>query len=1077
MKNLIFSIVAGACLTSLAIDLSGYKQLNQGMSSDNHVRDPSFDDPLFRRPGLKWDEQAWHISSSECVISADHGFSQRGLGIVRSNTNAYTVQFQQIRTLKPNTRYVCGFKVRVTDAKYQERASACFGLEGDTTPIYKTLRGNTKGWEDFSQEFSTGPKTNGTYTVCLFVTKGNGNTCVASYDDFYVREAGGEYRVGVLNPYGRVDGDWDKLVCGANTIGSVKYPGQEKADLAAVVEVRSKSEKGKGSRATFVAPIRNDRFEVDMKDAKLADGEYDARVLVIDRANKLILGKEKDLRVEIGLPWKTKKKPPRGAVTIDKYGRTLVDGKPFMPIGLYTGGITSFWEQEYFKTSPFNTLLCYHSFFYRLGVSKKRGTEGLRELMDVMDANGMKLLISSSTFFPKFDRWLPGIKKEYGDSWSNSTHEAFLEMAANGVKDHPALLGYYITDELPPERYKELVARRALFNRIDPYHPTTGVYFKLGEIAAYTGTQDAPSIDFYPITGLGPQNQSLIDDSMIAANKTWTHPETGAMPFWATLQLFSWGDGGNNPDKNKTYRMPTEHEQRAMALLSAIGGAKGFIYYYFHDICYGTYTKREDWMPRFLENWRTISRALETVKELEPFILSTTPAPKVTVKNVKGVVRARAFVDDEYGRIRVLVSALGPGESEAEITVEGENALHTQFGRTKHVGDAKSCTYLFKGTDVDCDVLQRWTERELEKDLALGKTKLAAPDAEHARATRRHAGIPAIAASPKNGRLWATWYASPTPSEDSNSYAILATSGGDGKTWKEVLIADPDGKGPRRAFDSQVFVGPDGRLRWFWAERKVPVRTSDANGWQGGVGEGTELWAVELDAENEPGAVPEPVRVGDGGMVCKPTVLRDGTWLLPCAHYGRRDGAFFLASKDGTSFVERGSIRPGAFDRGGLLCEQQTVELKDGRLWCWLRVDGGFGVGESYSSDGGRTWTPAATNAFVHTPTRTWLSRLKSGNLILVKHGKAIDKDVKRTHLTALLSRDDGRTWEGGLELDARTDAAYPDGVQLADGSILVVYDHDRLGKGEILTARFTEADVLAGKAVSGKVALKEGIR
>ena len=86
---------------------------------------------------------------------------------------------------------------------------------------------------------------NGTYTICLFVTKGNGNTCVASYDDFYVREAGGEYRVGVLNPYGRVDGDWDKLVCGANTIGSVKYPGQDKADLAAVVEVKSKSEKVK----------------------------------------------------------------------------------------------------------------------------------------------------------------------------------------------------------------------------------------------------------------------------------------------------------------------------------------------------------------------------------------------------------------------------------------------------------------------------------------------------------------------------------------------------------------------------------------------------------------------------------------------------------------------------------------------------------------------------------------------------------------------------------------------------------------------------------------------------------------
>ena len=716
MKKLIIPLAALLTLTSAAVDLSSYKRFNQGMSAVNHVRDPSFDDPLFRRPGLKWDEQAWH-KGSEARITAEDGYSQLGLGIVRSDPKQYSVTFQQIKTLKPDTRYVCGFKVRVTGATYQDRTTVCFAVEGDTTPVSKGIRGNTKGWEDFSQEFSTSSKTNGSYSIVLFAKKGTGNACVASFDDVYVREAGGEYRVGVLNPYGRVDGDWDKLVCAANTIGSITYPGQGKADLAAVVEVKSKGAKGKSPRTTFVAPIRNNRFEVDMKDAKLADGEYDVRVLVIDRTNKLILGEEKDLHVMIGMPSKVRK-PARGAVTIDKYGRTLVDGKPFLPIALYTGGCTAGYEIDCFKKSPFNTLLTYHSYFYRLIHSKKRGTAGLRELMDILDANGLKLLISSSRFYPKFDGGMGPVKAEYGAAWSNSTHEAFLEMATNAIKDHPALLGYYITDELPPERYKELVARRALFNRIDPYHPTTGVYFKLGEIAAYTGTQDVPSIDFYPIQGKGPQDQSLVATSMDAASQTWTYPETGAMPFWATPQLFSWN--GNDPDKNPKYRMPTEHEHRAMALMSAIGGAKGFAYYYFHDICYGTSAKSELRPQRFLANWRDICHALETVQELEPFILSTKPAPKVTVKNVKGVVRARAFVDD-LGRIRVLIASVGPGETEAEIAVEGESVLKSQFARTQHVGDAKGCTYLFKGMDVDCDVLQRWPERELDKRLLVGQ--------------------------------------------------------------------------------------------------------------------------------------------------------------------------------------------------------------------------------------------------------------------------------------------------------------------------------------------------------------------
>ena len=82
--------------------------------------------------------------------------------------------------------------------------------------------------------------------------------------------------------------------------------------------------------------------------------------------------------------------------------------------------------------------------------------------------------------------------------------------------------------------------------------------------------------------------------------------------------------------------------------------------------------------------------------------------------------------------------------------------------------------------------------------IAIGGVVLAAdvavPDADHAYATRRHQGIPSIAASPVNGRLWCTWYGGPTAGEDANNYAVLATSCDGGDTWKEVLVADPDGK-------------------------------------------------------------------------------------------------------------------------------------------------------------------------------------------------------------------------------------------------------------------------------------------
>ena len=98
---------------------------------------------------------------------------------------------------------------------------------------------------------------------------------------------------------------------------------------------------------------------------------------------------------------------------------------------------------------------------------------------------------------------------------------------------------------------------------------------------------------------------------------------------------------------------------------------------------------------------------------------------------------------------------------------------------------------------------------------------------------RAHVGIPSVAVSQKNGRMWATWYAGVTPGEDSNNYAVLATSADNGHTWKEVFVADPDGLGPRRAFDPEVWIAPDGLLRWTWTERAAPLQAQSDRAYAG----------------------------------------------------------------------------------------------------------------------------------------------------------------------------------------------------------------------------------------------------
>jgi len=352
---------------------------------------------------------------------------------------------------------------------------------------------------------------------------------------------------------------------------------------------------------------------------------------------------------------------------------------------------------------------------------------------------------------------------------------------------------------------------------------------------------------------------------------------------------------------------------------------------------------------------------------------------------------------------------------------------------------------------------------------------VAAPGPAQAKPLRRHDGIPSFAVSPRNGRMWVTWYAGCRPWEDENNYCILATSADDGKTWKEVLVADPDGPGPRRTFDPELWIAPDGRLRWLWTDRPTATvseesRTDNRAGWRDPSLD--TLWQLELSAEDEPTTPLVPARcVGEGVMMCKPIALRTGEWLYPVAQWRKGRSACAYATRDGKTFELRGGASiPEWWLRDS--DEHQIIELKDGQLRAFIR---NFGeLRESASDDGGRTWSAATPCQSVRNASaRLFCTRLTSGNLLLVKHGP-VAENVGRTNLTAYVSADDGQTWKGGLLLDDRAGCSYPDGQQDAQGRIHIVYDRNRITDQEILMATFTEADAASGRPVSEDIRLRK---
>jgi hypothetical protein len=317
------------------------------------------------------------------------------------------------------------------------------------------------------------------------------------------------------------------------------------------------------------------------------------------------------------------------------------------------------------------------------------------------------------------------------------------------------------------------------------------------------------------------------------------------------------------------------------------------------------------------------------------------------------------------------------------------------------------------------------------------------------------------------GRLWACWVAG---GDSPEAFFVLATSDDNGEHWSEPRLVidshDDSLPRPRSILVGNLWTDPRGRL-WLIFDQSMDMFDGRAG-----------VWAA--NCENPDAAEPkwsEPRRIWHGVTLNKPTVLSTGEWLLPISldqrgGFGPFKGCFaeldplrganvFVSTDEGATWERRGmAVFPNPDWH-----EHMLVERKDGSLWMLARTS--KGIMESESTDGGRTWSKPVDSAIKHPAARFHIRRLASGKLLLVKHGDKIDAHTGRVQLSAWLSADDGRSWQGGLVLDNRKGISYPDGFQAPDGTIYISYDRNRSTDGEILLARFTEDDILAGNLTS----------
>lgn len=329
-------------------------------------------------------------------------------------------------------------------------------------------------------------------------------------------------------------------------------------------------------------------------------------------------------------------------------------------------------------------------------------------------------------------------------------------------------------------------------------------------------------------------------------------------------------------------------------------------------------------------------------------------------------------------------------------------------------------------------------------------------------------GIPSIEVT-KKGRIYSCFYSGGIKEELGN-YAMLVMSD-DGINFSEpIAVAYKDGY---RCFDPCIWIDPLGRLWFTWS--LIPEHGTYA--------------AICNNPDSDELLWSDVFFIGHDVMMNKPTVLSTGEWLFSIAVWN--NGIRVLSAEYDTKEKKRGSFVYKSIDNGKsfkkLGCseidkrsfdEHMVIELKNGSLAMFVRTD--YGIGVSYSFDGGNTWTKGVDSGIISPSSRFFIRRLKSGRILLITNAS----HEIRNNLTAFLSEDECKTWKYQLLLDERDDVSYPDAAVDKNGYIYVTYDRERGAfkknlnevyscSREILYSKITEADIMAGKIVNSDSKLK----
>lgn len=204
-------------------------------------------------------------------------------------------------------------------------------------------------------------------------------------------------------------------------------------------------------------------------------------------------------------------------------------------------------------------------------------------------------------------------------------------------------------------------------------------------------------------------------------------------------------------------------------------------------------------------------------------------------------------------------------------------------------------------------------------------------------------------------------------------------------------------------------------------------------GWKGWMKESSDCGKTW----NKPVALPDSIL---GPIKNKPVLIGDNLFC-PSSMEGQGWKVFLDVTPDfGKTWNRIGPLNDG---KKWNAIQPSILGYKDGSLQMLCRTLNCV-IGESWSHDGGKTWTPFQATCLPNNNSGTDAVTLQDGRQLLVyNHVKPPEGQTKgaRTPLNVALSRD-GKKWYASLVLEDSpiSQYSYPSVIQSADGFVHIVY-------------------------------------